>query len=75
MPKTGRLQRKRKPPGRYGFEDMTTYASISNSGRDDMVAYALTVEPSTYPELVEGHESGQHKATMNEEMESLNEEN
>ena len=72
MPQTGRPQRERKPPVRYGFEDMTTYASTSDSGRDDMVAYALTTESL---ELMEGLESSQQAATMTEEMESLDEEN
>ena len=44
MPQTGRPQRERKPPVKYNFEDMKTYASTSNSGHDDMVAYALTTE-------------------------------
>jgi hypothetical protein len=71
-PQTGKLQKERKPPVRYGFEDMTTYASTSDSGRDDMVAYALLNESL---ELMEGLESSQHAATMTEEMESLDNEN
>ena len=51
---------------------MTTYASTSDSGRDDMVAYALTTESL---ELMEGLESSQQAATMTEAMESLDEEN
>ncbi|XXG82896.1 hypothetical protein AAC387_Pa10g0773 [Persea americana] len=72
MPQMGRLQRERKPPVRYGFEDMTTYASTSDSGRDDMISYALTTESL---ELMEGLESSQHAATITEEMKSLDEEN
>ncbi|KAJ8641916.1 hypothetical protein MRB53_018610 [Persea americana] len=71
MLQTGRQQRERKPPVRYGFEDMTTYASTSDSGRDDMVAYALTTESL---ELMEGLESSQHAATITKEMQFLDEE-
>ena len=51
-----RPQRERKSPVRYSFEDMTIYASTSNSGSDDMVAYALTTESL---KLMEGLESSE----------------
>ena len=51
---------------------MTTYASTSDSGRDDMIAYALTTESL---ELKQGLESSQQAATMIEEMKFLDEEN
>ena len=72
VPQTSRPQRERKSPIRYGFEEMTTYASTSNSSCDDMVAYALTTESL---ELMEGLESNQQAATMTEEMESFDEKN
>lgn len=62
MPQIGRSQRSRKLPIRYGFKDMTTYASTLESGRDDMDAYALTVEPSTFPKPVQRRESDQQVA-------------
>ena len=49
-----------------------TYASTSNSGRDDMVAYALMTESF---ELMEGLESNQQVVTTTKDMESLDKEN
>ena len=50
-----------------------TYASTSDNGHDDTVAYPLTIEPSSALELMKGQESSQHAVIMNEEMESLDE--
>ena len=47
-------------------------ASTSDSGRDDMVAYALTTESL---ELMEGLESSQQATTITEEMDSFDKEN
>lgn len=63
--------RERKLLVRYRFKDMTTYTSTSNSGCDNMVAYALTIESL---KLMEALESSQQAVTMNEDqMTSLDE--
>ena len=58
-----------KPPVRYGFEDMVTYAlQVADEVEEEEPS---TGEPFTYREAVSGSESAQWLAAMREEMESL----
>src|SRR4051812_6802321 len=57
---SGRPRRTIKPPDRYGFEDLVSYALITSSG-----------DPSTFQEATCSQERDKWMGAMVEEMESL----
>lgn len=57
---TGRLRRTIRPPERYGFEDMASYALSTTSG-----------DPSTFQDAIISSERDRWMEAMVEEMESL----
>ena len=49
-----------KPPTRYGFEDLVSYALITNNG-----------DPTSFQEVVHSQEKARWMGAMEEEMQSL----